>query len=256
MDATYRIGKGILVSAQHARGTYRLFVDAIKHIKYLRLTPVRSVLYKQVYFTGIEALNKVAIIGVLIGIVIITQVANIVGFNPVLTGRILVWTVVRELGPLFVAIIVIARSCTAIASELGSMKANREIDALMTMGIDPYAYLVMPRIIGISASVFMLAFYFQISAIAGGLVVSSLFTDILFYEQLKGIFSVLSIFQVVVSLVKSAIFGLLISTVSCYHGLRVRSSITEIPQVTTLAVMQSLFIVLIFDGIITVVSFI
>jgi len=102
----------------------------------------------------------------------------------------------------------------------------------------------------------MLAFYFQISAIAGGLIVSSLFTDILFYEQLKGVFSVLSIFQVAVSLIKSAIFGLLISTISCYHGLRVKSSITEIPQVTTLAVMQSLFVVLIFDGIITVVSFI
>jgi len=256
LDVTYKIGKGLIVSAQHARGTYSLFVDAIRHITYLKIPPVRSVLYKQIYFTGIEALNKVALIGILIGIVIITQVANIVGFNPVLTGRILVWTVVRELGPLFVAIIVIARSCTAIAAELGSMKANKEIDALITMGIDPYAYLVMPRIIGISASVFMLAFYFQISAIAGGLIVSSLFTDILFYEQLKGVFSVLSIFQVAVSLIKSAIFGLLISTISCYHGLRVKSSITEIPQVTTLAVMQSLFVVLIFDGIITVVSFI
>jgi len=256
LDVSYKLGKNILISLQHARGSYKLFIEALKYLPYLKVYPVRAVLYRQIYFTGIEALKKVTIMGILIGIVIITQVSNIVGFNPVLIGRILVWTVVRELGPLFVAIIVIARSCTAIAAELGSMKVNREIDALNIMGIDPFAYLIMPRILGISASVFMLAFYFQLSAIAGGLIVSSFFTDILIYEQLKGIFSVLSIFQVSVSLIKSAIFGLLISTVSCYHGLRVQSSITEIPQVTTFAVMQSLFIVFIFDGIITVVSFI
>jgi len=256
LNTPYRIGKHILGSIQHVRGSYRLFFKTLGYLSYLKILPVRIILYRQIYFTGIEALNRVVAMGILIGIVIITQVFNIVGFNPVLIGRILVWTVVRELGPLFVAIIVIARSCTAIASELGSMKANREIDAINIMGIDPYAYLIMPRIIGISVSVLMLAFYFQISAIAGGLIVSSLFTDIRFYEQLKAIFSVLSIPQVTVSLVKSAIFGLLISTVSCYHGLRVQSSITEIPQVTTFAVMQSLFIVFIFDGIITIVSYI
>lgn len=256
MNTAYKIGKNILVSVQHARGSYRLFLNAAKRIPSLKIFPVRSVLYRQIYFTGIEALNKVAIIGILIGIVIITQVANIVGLNPVLTGKILIWTVVRELGPLFAAIIVIARSCTAIASELGSMKANREVDTLRIMGIDPDSYLIMPRILGISISVFILTFYFQISAIAGGLFVSSVFTDIPFYEHLKGIFSALSIFQIIISLLKSVVFGLLISTVSCYHGLRVQTSITEIPQMTTFAVMQSLFVVLIFDGIITVVSFI
>ncbi|MCX8110313.1 MAG: ABC transporter permease, partial [Syntrophorhabdaceae bacterium] len=108
MDAPYKIGKNILISIEHVRGSYRLLFDALKSLPYLKVYPVRSVLYKQVYFTGIEAMNKVALMGILIGIVIITQVSNIVGFNPVLIGRILVWTVVRELGPLFVAIIVLS----------------------------------------------------------------------------------------------------------------------------------------------------
>lgn len=249
-------GKGLFLSIQNTKGTFDIFLRALKCISHLKIYPVRSVLYKQIYFTGIEALNKVAIIGVLVGIIIITQVANIIGFNPFLIGKILIWTVIRELGPLFVAIIVIARSCTACASELGSMKVYREIDVLNIMGIDIYGYLVMPRIIGISVSVLILTFYFQISAIGGGLVISSLFTDILFYEQLKGIFSVLSFFQIIVSLLKSAMFGILISSISCFHGLMVKSSITEIPQRTTIAVMQSLFAVLIVNGIITVLSFI
>lgn len=247
--------KSFIKSIQHTKGAFELFLKTLRYISYLKIYPVRSVLYKQMYFTGIEALNKVITIGVLIGIVIITQVANIIGFNPILIGKILIWTVIRELGPLFVAIIVIARSCTACASELGSMKVNREIDALNIMGIDIYAYLVMPRIIGISISVLILTFYFQISAIGGGLIISSIFTDILFYEQLKGIFSILSLFQIAISLFKSVIFGFLISTVSCFHGLMVQSSITEIPQRTTVAVMESLFAVLIFNVIITILSF-
>lgn len=250
------IGKGLFISIQNIKGVFNIFLKALKRISYLKIYPVRSVLYKQIYFTGIEALNKVAVIGVLVGIIIITQVANIIGFNSLLIGRILIWTVIRELGPLFVAIIVIARSCTACASELGSMKVNREIDVINIMGIDVYAYLVMPRIAGISVSVLILTFYFQISAIGGGLIVSSLFSDIIFYEQLKAIFSILSFFQVIVSLLKSAVFGFLISTISCFHGLMVQSSITEIPQRTTIAVMESLFAVLIFNSIITVLSFI
>lgn len=252
---TERIGRNILNAIRHVRGSCELFLHSIKNISALKIAPVRMVAYRQLYFTGLEALSKVAIIGALIGIVIITQVTNIVGLNALLIGKILLWTVVRELGPLFAAIIIIARSCTAVASELGSMKVNREVDSLRIMGIDPLDYLIVPRIVGITLSVFILTFYFQIIAIAGGLALSSVLVDISFLQHLRGIFSALSLFEIVISLLKSAVFGMIISTVACYHGFRVQLSITEIPQVTTIAVMQSLFLVFIFDGIITVISF-
>lgn len=251
-----KIGRNVLNAISHLRGSHALFMDAARNIAALRIAPVRLVAYRQIYFTGIEALSKIAIIGALIGIVIITQVTNIVGLNAILTGKILLWTVVRELGPLFAAIIIIARSCTAVASELGSMKVNREIDNLRGMGIDPAEYLIVPRIFGITASVFILTFYFQITAIAGGLALSSVLVDIPFLRHLQGIFSALSLFEIIISFLKSAVFGIIISTLACYHGLRVQQSITEIPQATTVAVMQSLFMVFIFDGIITVISFI
>ncbi len=250
-----KLGKNTIKTFRYLTGYYELLCYFIKNIRLLHKAPIRAVLYKQVYFTGIEALSKVALIGVLIGIVIITQIVNIAGSNAVLIGKILVWTVVRELGPLLAAIIIIARSGTAIASELGSMKVSGETDSLRIMGINPVEYLLIPRIAGITISVFILTFYFQITAIAGGLGFTSIVRELPFLQHLKVIFSALSLFEISVSLTKSLVFGLLISTVSCYQGFSVKSSITEIPQAATRAVMQSLFLVFIFDGIITLISF-
>ena len=246
----------LINTVRYLGGFYRLFIGSMAGIGALRVAPVRAVLFRQVYFTGIEAMGKLAVIGALIGIVIITQVKNLVGLNAVLTGKILLWTVVRELGPLLASIIIIARSSTATASELGSMKVQREVESLVLMGIDPLRYLIVPRVVGITLSVFILTFYFQGIAIAGGLAVSSVLMDIPFFEHLRGIFSALGFLDMAVSLLKSAAFGLVISVVSCYHCLSVRASITEIPQATTVAVMQSLFLVFILDGIITTVLFI
>ena len=247
----FRTGSSIIESLAKLKGYYFLFYDAVKSLGMLKNAPVREVFYRQVYFSGIEAVGTVAVRGTLIGIVIITQVTAIVGMNAVLTGKILVWTVVRELGPLFAAIIIIARSSTAVAAELGSMNISGEVDHLRVMGISPLGYLIVPRVFGITLCVFILTFLFQIVTVAGGLLASSLILDIPFGHHLAGVTSALNLYELGVSLLKSVVFGLIISTVSCYHGLKVRSSITEIPQATTAAVMQSLLHVLVWDGIIT-----
>lgn len=248
------IGANIIKEVKNNTGAFSLLIEAGGSATSLTKLPVRKILYKQVYFTGMEALNKISILAVLIGVVIITQIVNIVGPQPLLIGKILLWTVVRELGPLFAAIIIIARSCTAIASELGSMKVNREIDSLRVMGIDPVAYLIVPRILGVTTSLFILTFYFQVISIIGGLALSSIIMDVTFIKHLEVIFSALSIIDIIATLIKSITFGIAISTIACYHGLRA-NSITEVPQMTTVAVMQSLFAVIFLDGVITLVFF-
>lgn len=250
-----KIGGNILNTISNLKGYYALFKNYIKNTPALKNSAIYTVLYRQIYFTGIEALSKITIIGILIGIVIITQVMNIVGPNSVLTGQILTWVVVRELGPLFAAIIIISRSCTAMASELGSMKINNEITNLWIMGINPFRYLVVPRITGTIISAFILTFYFQLSGIIGGLMLSSILIDIPFFYHLKDILSVVTFFEIGISFLKSIVFGLIISIISCYHGFKVEKSITQIPQATTKAVMQSLFSVFIFNGIITIIFF-
>jgi phospholipid/cholesterol/gamma-HCH transport system permease protein len=251
-----RLGRRTLHTAVYSAGTWRLLRSSMGRVADLRIPSVRMVLYRQIYFTGVEALGTVALIAALLGIVIITEVASLIGSNAELTGKILVWTVVRELGPLLTATLIVARSCTAVASELGSMKLNGEVSHLITMGIDPYGYLLVPRILGMTIAVVLLTVYFQLCSIAGGLVFSSqLFLHIEFLRHLQGIFAELRVFDIAISLLKSLVFGILLSAGSCYHGFRVKASLTEIPQVTAVAVIQSLFLMFVIDGLITVTFF-
>lgn len=238
------------------RDIYVLALSALKNILFLRKSPVRRVFYKQVYFTGIEALKSIIIIGLLIGLVIITQIANLLGLgNDVRTVRILIWIIMRELGPLFAAIIIITRSGNAIATELGVMKMEGEIKSLEVLGINPSAYLIMPRLVGVTAAVIVVTLYFELITILGGLGIASLWWDIALVPYIKSFLSNLTLGEALVSFIKSLFFGIIISTVSCYHGLSVGKTITQIPQAATKAVMQSLFMVFIFDGIITLVVY-
>jgi phospholipid/cholesterol/gamma-HCH transport system permease protein len=250
-----RLGSKTLKAAINTREVFSMAVETARRSASLTNTSVRKVFYKQIYFTGIQALMPVSIIGALIGIVIITQVTNIIGTNPVLIGRVLVWTVVRELGPLLAAIIIIARSSSAVASELGSMRVNKEVDSLMVMGIEPLDYLVVPRVLGTSISVVILTFYFQAMAIGGGMLISSIIVNVPIFSQIKSIFSALGVFEIFISILKSLVFGLIIATSSCYHGLGVRESITEIPRATSSAVMQSLSLIFVSNVLITLVSY-
>ncbi|MEK7197407.1 MAG: ABC transporter permease, partial [Nitrospirota bacterium] len=88
---------------------FSLLFTAFRNLPFLKISPVRTVFFRQIYFAGIETFGKMVVIGILIGIVIITQIINLVGLgSAVLTGKILIWVVVRELGPLLAAIIIIA----------------------------------------------------------------------------------------------------------------------------------------------------
>ena len=125
----------------------------------LQNQPCAPVFFRQIYFAGIETLGKMVIIGLLI-----RDCHNKPDYKPhrrrkrKLIGKILVWVVIRELGPLFAAIVVIARSVTAISVELGSMNAQGEIASIEMMGIDPERYLIMPWIIALTLSAVMLTF--------------------------------------------------------------------------------------------------
>lgn len=216
--------------------------------------PIRTVFLKQIYFTGLEAATIIIGTALILGTVIIAQVVSLVGANGALTGKILVWVVFRELAPLFTAIIVIARSGTAIATELGSMKINGEIDTIEMLGIPSDSYLILPRITGVTASVVILTTYFVLTAFIGSLIIASLGWHIPNEQLIQGILSSLGIRELAVLFTKSLFFGLFISAACCCYGLSVDRSATEIPQAATRAVITSLFIVLLLDGVITYIS--
>lgn len=226
---------------------FKNFLSVLRHGN----AAISKVLFKQIYFTGLEASAIIVTIAVILGAVIITQVVSLVGNNGSLTGKILVWVVLRELAPLLTAIIVVARSGTAIAAELGSMKINGEIEALEMLGIPSDRYLILPRILGVTLSVIILTFYFVLSSFVGSFLIASFGWHIPYQQFVQGIMLSLGASEVIMLFSKSLVFGLFVSATCCCYGLSVGRSATEIPQAATKAVMTSLFAVFFLDGLIT-----
>lgn len=217
--------------------------------------PVRRALLKQLYFTGIESVGPVTVMAFLAGLIVVMQVSDLVGRNELLTLQALIWTVVRELGPLLTAVIIIGRSSSAIASELAAMQVNGEINCLRRMGIPPVAYLVVSRMLAMTITSLVLTFYFQVVAIGTGMVVTAWHIDVSLFGEVGHFFGMISYLEIFAALLKSICFGMLVSVVSCYYGLTVKRAMTEIPVAASRAVMRSLLAVFACDGLITVLLF-
>jgi len=251
------LGRWSIIRLSIAADISAMIATAMKNVlpalRY-RNSAIRSVFLKQLYFTGLEASGIIVTIAVILGTVVITQVVSLVGTNGSLTGKILVWVVLRELAPLLTAIVVIARSGTAIATELGNMKINGEIDTLEMMGIPAERYLLLPRIIGVTCSLVILMIYFVMVSFFSSFIIASLGWHISYEQFSQGILSVLGGREIVVLFSKGILFGLCISATCCSYGLSVGRSVTEIPQAATRAVMTSLIAVFILDGLLTYLS--
>lgn len=233
----------------------QILAYSIKNAAILRKSPVRSVFHRQVYFSCVEAMPKMAALAAIIGYVLITQLTAILGMNAPLVGRILVWSALRELGPVLSAVLIISRSGVAVTSELASMKLEGELGALKLMGVNPVDYLVVPRVMGIMAALFLLTIYLQAATIIGGLLLCAALIDISFYQSLGAIFGAVAFSDMALSMGKSLVFGAIIASVICYHGLSVGGSITQIPQATIKSVMRCFILVFIANGFITFMVF-
>lgn len=237
-------------------GYLNLLVYAVRNANSLRVRPVRTVFNRQVYFTAIEALNTTALLALLCGALVATQITALTGNNSVLVVNALGWTIVRELGPLVTAIIIVARSSAAIASELALMRIHGEIQSIDFMRISHDNYLLVPRIFGVTLSVAALNIYFQIIAIGGGLFVSSIFQHISFWEHINKFFDLIPPLDFLLSLIKGLFYGAAISTSACYHGMSVTSSITDVPKATTSAVTHGILTIFLLDAAFAYVNFV
>ena len=212
-----------------------------------------GVISAQIYFTGWQALPLVTVLALGTGGVLILQsLSNLTLLGGTqMIGNFLLVMVLREAGPLLVALVVIARSGTAVASELGNMRANREIEALESMGINPLSFIVFPRVIGGVISVLCLAFYFNFMALIGGFVITRLIQDMSFAFYSDSLMRAFAKEDVLIFLLKNGFSGMIIFVVCCYQGLSVKKSPHEVPQVTTQAVVNSIIFVVMFNLIVT-----
>lgn len=218
---------------------------------------VWEITLRQIYFTGVEALKVVAFVSLALGTLVIVEAGSQMDLLGGLKFicKILILVIIRELGSLLTAFIVIGRSGTAIATELGNMIVAQEIDALRVMGINPIYFLVTPRIIGVTIAVFCLTVFFYLVALCGGFLVSMLILPVDFTIFLKELMTSLTGVDLSVGFLKSLAFGLLISLTCTYHGLNVRYSPIEVPQVATKGVVSAILACIIFNVTITIIFY-
>lgn len=215
------------------------------------------VLTLQILFTGVEAVGVVSVLALAIGAVIIIQGLSLLPQfgQGQLIYTILVIVITRELGPILTAFIIIARSGTAIATELGNMVVSHEVEAYVAVGIDPIAYLVVPRFLGVTLSLVVLNLYFNLFGLAGSYFVTALLRPIQFVEYFRNLLVSVQLSDVLSSLIKSLVFGVIISVAATYNGFRVEQSPTEIPQTVIRAVGQGFVLCIIADALITLIYY-
>jgi phospholipid/cholesterol/gamma-HCH transport system permease protein len=216
------------------------------------------VMTMQILFTGFEALGITAFISLALGAVLILQGQTILPRfgQGQLMYPILVMVITRELGPVLTAFIIIARSGTAIATQLGNMVISHEVEAYVSTGINPISFLVVPRVVGVTVSLFLLNLYFNFFGLAGSYALAVLLQPLSLSEYALNLMDNLRLVDVLASVSKSIVFGVIISLVATYHGFRVTNASTEIPQVVIKAVGQSFVFVILADAVITVISYV
>lgn len=175
-------------------------------------------------------------------------------FNePLFTGTIVSYAIVKELGPVMTAMVVSGRAGAAIAAELGTMRVTEQVDALYTLGTDPVRYLVIPRVLAFLAVLPLLTVFSDFAGVLGGCVVSYLKLGIPTKVYWDDVFDHLENKQFFHGLIKTYVFAFFISYISCYKGLYTRGGAEGVGKSTTSAVVNSMAAVLIVDYFVTAV---
>jgi phospholipid/cholesterol/gamma-HCH transport system permease protein len=225
-------------------------LGVVRHPRSLRLT---STVY-QLYKVGWQAIPIMALITFLIGAIIAQQ-----GFfhfrkfgAESYTVDMVGILVLRELGVLIVAIMVAGRSGSAYTAELGSMKMREEIDALLTMGLDPIAVLILPRVAALVIALPILTFIGAMAGLYGGGLVAMVYGDMAPAIYLARLHEAVSVTSFKVGILKAPFMALVIGIVACSEGLRVKGSAESLGRQTTTSVVKSIFLVIVLDGLFAV----
>ena len=215
-------------------------------LKRLRIPSV----VRHAYETGVQAIPVVAMIAFLIALIsayIGAQQLRPFGAE-IFTVDLVAIGVLRELGVLLTAIMVAGRTGSAYAAEIGVMKLNDEVDALESMGLDPHEVLVLPRVLGLMIALPLLTIVADFMGLAGGGLLTRYLTDLPWPQFFQRLDEAVAPTTFWAGLIKAPVFGLLIALTGTLRGLQVRESSRELGRLTTVAVVQSIFLVIFADA--------
>ena len=217
-----------------------------------------KILVMQILFTFVHAMGISMFLAVAIGAAV-----NIIGM-PMLTMlnqqsliyTLLIMFITRELGPLLTAFIVIARSATAIATEIAGMVISHEVEAYISVGVDPIEHLAVPRFLGVTFSLILLNIYFSIFGLAGSFLVAQLFSSTPIDYYFSNLLQHLSIQDILLSIIKSIAFGAIISIVAVIEGFSVERASTEVPVAGLKAVSGAFALCIVVNVLLSVLYYI
>lgn len=212
-----------------------------------RVTPVVA----HIEQTGLDAAPIVALLTFLVGAVVAFLGATVLAAfgATIFTVDLVAFSFLREFAVLLTAILLAGRTASAFTAQIGSMKANEEIDAIRTLGLNPIELLVVPRVLALLISLPLLTFVAMICGIVGGAVVCALSLDISPAMFLSLLQSDIGVQHFLVGLAKAPFFAFLIAAIGCLEGFKVSGSAESVGAHTTSAVVQSIFVVIVLDAV-------
>ncbi len=251
------LGRSAVLQGRYAQavlgffgGIVRVLGEAVMRPRALRA----SSLVRHIYETGITAIPIVCLIAFLISVIVAylgAQQLSRFGADIFVVDLVTI-SVLREMGVLLTAIIVAGRSGSAFAAEIGVMRLNEETDALRAMGMSPIELLVVPRVLALIIALPLLTIIADAMGLAGGGLLSLLNLHIPLVQFTYRMHEALSPTTFWAGLIKAPVFAALIAMVGTYRGMQVRESARELGRLTTVAVVQSIFLVILADALFAV----
>jgi phospholipid/cholesterol/gamma-HCH transport system permease protein len=236
------------LAALGGRAAYYTFIGPFRG-KPLRLQRAVS----QAMDVGVRALPILSLITFFIGLILALQAAyelrrfGAIGY----VSTAVAISLSRELGPLITAIVVIGRSGSAFAAEIGTMKVTEEIDALETMAISPVRFLVTPKFLAMIIMVPCLTIWANVMGIMGGALFGVVGADFTFQRYIQSSLDSLLLRDITTGLVKAVMFGITITAVGCQEGFSTGAGAEQVGRSTTRAVVVSIFLVVLVDLVFT-----
>ncbi len=234
--------------------------ELLSALAYTVLHP-RSLRTRDVLFymkrAGVDGLPIVGLISMLIGLILAfmsyLQLRS-VGAN-IYVPSLVSFAMVKELGPIMTAILVAGRSGSAFAAEIGTMVVNEEVDALTSMGFDPVRFLAVPKVLAAVIVVPLLTLYADLFGIIGGLIVGVTGLDLTAHTYIIQSVKTIQVFDVVTSLIKAAVFAVIIAGIGCQKGFQVRAGAQDVGKYTTSAVVAAIFLIVVADSIFAIMFY-
>ena len=230
------IGAGVIAALNHLRYllsvSFAVVWQTLRPLNWRR--SVRREFIRQCYFTGTRALGFVSILALLVGIGMVFEVLfwlDIAGQSEYV-GRLIVLLLVREIAPILVALVVIGRSGSAIVGELGNMRISGHVRMLDAMGIDPFIFLLLPRVTAIVICMFCLTVIFLTVALGSGFMLALFagFTTMSIFEMLNVVLEAMVPVEYISMAMKLFFSSLLIGVICCTNGLGIHGDTTEVPR--------------------------